>query len=107
VSKDLKLDYFAGPSSQDATPGARTRNLQVEDHRSWSLSDVAQQCGLVAEHSFRVGILAYVIAVQEGANADRAATLGLFHDLPETRTGDANSISKRYVRAASPHIRTD
>lgn len=58
----------------------------------------------VAEHSFRVGILAYVIAIQEGANADRAATLGLFHDLPETRTGDANSVGKRYVRAASPHV---
>ena len=28
----------------------------------------------VAAHSFRVGVLAYAIAVQEGANPDRAAT---------------------------------
>lgn len=51
----------------------------------------------VAEHSFRVGVLAYCIAIQEGANADRAAALGLFHDLPETRVGDVPSVGKRYV----------
>lgn len=56
----------------------------------------------VAEHSFRVGVLAYVIAVQEGANPDRAAALGLFHDLPETRTGDIPSVGKRYVSLADP-----
>lgn len=52
----------------------------------------------VAEHSFRVGILAYVIASIEGANPDRAATLGLFHDIPETRIGDVPSVGKPYVR---------
>lgn len=51
----------------------------------------------VAEHSFRVGILAYVIATLEGANPDRAAALGLFHDLPETRIGDVPSVGKPYV----------
>ena len=56
----------------------------------------------VAEHSFRVGVLAYVIAVMEGANADRAAALGLFHDVPETRTGDQHSVGKRYVETPDP-----
>ena len=42
----------------------------------------------VAAHSYRVAVLAYVIAAREGANPERAATLGLFHDLPETRIGD-------------------
>jgi putative hydrolases of HD superfamily len=56
----------------------------------------------VAEHSFRVGVLAYCIAVQEGANPDRAATLGLFHDLPETRIGDIHSVGKAYVQTADP-----
>lgn len=57
----------------------------------------------VAEHSFRVGVLAYVIAVQEGANPDRAAALGLFHDLPEVRTGDQHSVGRKYVSTPSPH----
>lgn len=57
----------------------------------------------VAEHSYRVGVLAYVIAACEGANPERAATLGLFHDLPETRVGDVPSVGKKYVTTASPH----
>lgn len=57
----------------------------------------------VAEHSFRVGVLAYAIAVQEGANPDRAAALGLFHDLPETRIGDVPSVGRRYVKTAPAH----
>lgn len=65
----------------------------------WQLAGVAAPES-VAEHSFRVGILAYVIAVQEGANPDRAATLGLFHDLPETRIGDVPSVGKEYVTTA-------
>jgi len=63
----------------------------------WQLAGVAQPES-VAEHSFRVGILAYVIAALEGGNPDRAATLGLFHDLPETRVGDVASVGKAYVR---------
>ncbi|GAA3957238.1 HD domain-containing protein [Actinomadura viridis] len=67
----------------------------------WQLAGVASPES-VAEHSFRVGVLAYVIAVQEGGNPDRAATLGLFHDLPETRTSDIASVGKRYVTSADP-----
>lgn len=54
----------------------------------------------VAEHSFRVGVLAYIIATLEGANPDRAAALGLFHDLPETRTGDVPSVGRPYITMA-------
>lgn len=57
----------------------------------------------VAEHSYRVGVLAYVIAACEGADPERAATLGLFHDLPETRIGDVHSVGKQYVTTAEPH----
>jgi putative hydrolase of HD superfamily len=46
------------------------------------------------------GVLAYCIAVQEDANPDRAAALGLFHDLPETRVGDVPSMGRRYVQTA-------
>jgi putative hydrolases of HD superfamily len=61
----------------------------------------------VADNSFRVAVLAYVIAVKEGANPERAATLGLFHDFPETRTGDIPSVGKPYVRTpARPTSRT-
>lgn len=67
----------------------------------WALAGVPSPES-VAEHSFRVGVLAYVIAALEGADADRAATLGLFHDLPETRIGDVPSVGRNYVTTAPP-----
>ncbi|MBE9375592.1 HD domain-containing protein [Saccharopolyspora sp. HNM0983] len=57
----------------------------------------------VAEHSYRVAVLAYIIAACEGANPERAATLGIFHDVPETRIGDVPSVGKKYITTASPH----
>ncbi|OBA51534.1 hypothetical protein A5789_27560 [Nocardia sp. 852002-51101_SCH5132738] len=51
----------------------------------------------VAAHSWRVAVLAYVIAVGEGADAERAAVLGLFHDVPEARYGDVAAAGKAYV----------
>jgi putative hydrolase of HD superfamily len=54
----------------------------------------------VAEHSYRTAIIAYVLATMEGANAERAATLAVFHDVPEARSGDIPSTGKRYLRMA-------
>lgn len=51
----------------------------------------------VAEHSFRVAAVGFVIAAMEGADPERTAVLGLFHDLAETRLGDIPSTGKRYV----------
>lgn len=56
----------------------------------------------VAEHSFRVGIIGYVLAVMEGADPERTATLCLFHDLIETRLGDVPSTGKPHVTTAGP-----
>lgn len=56
----------------------------------------------VADHSFRVAILASIIAIDQGADPDRAAVLGLFHDVSETRVGDVPLVGKPYVRPASP-----
>ena len=68
----------------------------------WQLAGVGKPES-VAEHSFRVGVLAYVIAVLEGADADRAAALGLFHDLPEARLGDVPSVGRPYVTTVAAH----
>jgi putative hydrolases of HD superfamily len=54
----------------------------------------------VAEHSFRTGIIAYVLAIMENADPDRTAALALFHDLAETRLGDVPSTGKRYINTA-------
>jgi len=56
----------------------------------------------VAEHSFRAGVIAYVLALMEGADPDRAATLALFHDVLETRIGDIPSPGRAHLAVADP-----
>ena len=71
-------------------------HLKHTPRAGWQLAGLRPES--VAEHSYRVAVIAYVIATMEGANADRAATLAAFHDLPEARTGDVPSVGRRYVQ---------
>jgi putative hydrolase of HD superfamily len=54
----------------------------------------------VAEHSWRTAVIAYFVALAEGADPERAATIGVFHDLAEARTGDIEYVGRRYLTAA-------
>jgi putative hydrolase of HD superfamily len=81
--------------------GYEAGHLKKLPRAGWLLAGITSPES-VADHSFRVAVLAYVIAVQEGGNPERAATLGLFHDFPETRIGDVPSVGKPYVRTAEP-----
>jgi len=51
----------------------------------------------VADHSFRTAIIAFVLAKMEGADPDKLCTAAVFHDMQETRLGDMNKITARYV----------
>jgi 5'-deoxynucleotidase YfbR-like HD superfamily hydrolase len=51
-----------------------------------ALSDRIRVFGWLV-HSWRTAVIAYFIALAEGADPERAATIGVFHDLAETRTG--------------------
>jgi len=52
----------------------------------------------VAEHSFRVAVIAYLLAKNElKADTQKAVLMSLFHDFHEARTGDHNYVNKRYV----------
>ena len=50
----------------------------------------------VADHLALTGQIAFVLAQMENANAPWAATLALFHDVGEIRTGDEDWISRIY-----------
>jgi putative hydrolase of HD superfamily len=53
----------------------------------------------VAEHSFRMALIGYLLSLQEPkADAMKTTLMCLFHDLHEARTGDHNYVNKRYVR---------
>lgn len=51
----------------------------------------------LADHSALSGQIAYVLALMEGANPDRATALSLFHDTAELRLGDANWVARIYT----------
>jgi len=52
----------------------------------------------VAEHSFRVAVIAYVLAKHElQADLQKVVLMSLFHDIHEARTGDHNYVNKQYV----------
>lgn len=62
----------------------------------------------VAEHSFRVAIITYVLAKNEPrADAQKAVLMSLFHDFHEARTGDHNYVNKRYVTVNEDKARGD
>ncbi|MFH1866840.1 MAG: HD domain-containing protein [Patescibacteria group bacterium] len=52
----------------------------------------------VLDHSYRVGMMGYVIAKMEELDADKVLKMCLFHDLAESRTGDRNWIHKKFVK---------
>ena len=53
----------------------------------------------VAEHSFRMALIGYLLSRQEPkADAMKTTLMCLFHDLHEARTGDHNYVNKRYVQ---------
>ena len=50
----------------------------------------------VAEHSHRVAVIGYALALLGGADPARTVMLCLFHDLGEARTGDFNYVNQIY-----------
>lgn len=53
----------------------------------------------VAEHSYRVAVLGYVLADMADADMSRTVFMCLFHDLHEARTGDFNYVNRIYNRS--------
>lgn len=51
----------------------------------------------ISSHSFRTSIISYVLAKRLEADSSIAVLLSLFHDIPETRTGDINYFQKKYI----------
>lgn len=71
-------------------------HLKNTPRAGWQLAGIRQPES-VAEHSFRVGVIAYVLALMEGADENKAAAIALFHDVPEARTTDLHSVAKPWI----------
>ena len=51
----------------------------------------------ISEHSYRVMVIAYVLAKQHTCNLEKVLVMSMFHDLPETRIGDLDFVHRRYI----------
>lgn len=61
-----------------------------------SYQTLGVKSGTIAEHTFTTAIIGYCLAKLENVDVNRVVKMCLFHDLVETRTGDANFPQKRY-----------
>tara|TARA_B100000315_G_C14591169_1_gene595879 strand:+ start:1129 stop:1698 length:570 start_codon:yes stop_codon:yes gene_type:complete len=51
----------------------------------------------VAEHVYRASTIAFVLAKLENADAEKAASIVLFHDMQETRINDLHKVAQKYI----------
>ena len=71
-------------------------HLKHVKHEGWRLIGV-EHPDSVAEHSLCAAQIAYVLAKMEGADAQKCATMLIWHDLPEARIGDLHRNAAKYL----------
>lgn len=76
-------------------------HLKTSKRTGWWIAGIRDPES-IAEHSWRTAVIGYFLALAEGADPERTATICVFHDLAESRTGDIPSVGKHYLAAASP-----
>lgn len=52
----------------------------------------------IAEHSYMVSVISYMLAVKLKADVKKALVMALFHDFTESRTGDVYKLADLYVK---------
>ncbi len=65
-------------------------------HRQVLLTD--DMSDSIASHSYRVAIISWFLAKEEGADPYKTVMMSLFHDTAEVRSGDHNWVHKKYIK---------
>ncbi len=74
-------------------------------HRQTLLTDDISDT--IASHSYRVAIIAWILAKEEKADPYKTVMMALLHDVAEARTGDHNWVHKRYVKIFEDEVNQD
>ncbi|MCE9642988.1 MAG: HD domain-containing protein [Candidatus Andersenbacteria bacterium] len=74
-------------------------------HRQMLLTD--DDSDTIASHSYRVAIIAWILAKEEGADPYKTTLMALIHDMAEARTGDHNWVHKRYAKLFEDEVHAD
>lgn len=71
-------------------------------HRQVLLTD--DMSDSTASHSFRVAIISWFLAKEEGANLYKTVMMSLLHDMAEVRSNDHNWVHKKYIKVFEDEI---
>lgn len=74
-------------------------------HRQTLLTD--DDSDTIASHSYRVALIAWILAQEEKADPYKTVMMALLHDVAEARTGDHNWVHKRYVKVFEDEVHQD
>lgn len=74
-------------------------------HRQTLLTD--DMSDNIASHSYRVAIIGWFLAKEEGADPYKTVMMCLLHDMGEIRSNDHNWIHKKYVKIFEEEINTE
>lgn len=80
------------------------RKLVRAHRQSLFIDDLSDN---IASHSYRVAMIGWFLANEEGANQNKVLTMCLFHDVAEARSNDHNWVHKRYVKVFEDEIVKD
>lgn len=61
----------------------------------------------IASHSYRVAVISWFLAKEEGVDPYKTVMMGLLHDMSEVRSNDHNWIHKKYVKVYEDEINKD
>ena len=71
-------------------------------HRQVLLTD--DMSDSIASHSYRVAIISWFLAKEEGADPYKTVMMSLVHDVAEVRSNDHNWIHKKYIKVFEEEI---
>lgn len=71
-------------------------------HRQVLLTD--DMSDSIASHSYRVAMISWFLAKEEGADLYKTVMMALLHDIAEARSGDANWVHKKYIKIFEDEI---
>lgn len=74
-------------------------------HRQVLLTD--DMSDSIASHSYRVAIIGWFLAKEEGADPYKTVMMSLLHDMSEVRSNDHNWVHKKYVKIFESEIEAD
>lgn len=73
-----------------------TMRKLLRSHRQVLLTD--DMSDNIASHSYRISMIGWILAKEEGVDPYKVVMMCLLHDIGEIRTGDHNYVHKRYVK---------